>query len=177
MNLKSKNESILYTCIYCGDESEYSIPKLIVHLDINHENITEIDKNELIKDLKQAISKQHKNQEKELVQEKIRQQKRLKAANQAKNLSKFKNDVLKALKDSGIDKKMLGIISSGKNIEKVKRILMFGIKKEFQIYLDDFGIDYYITSKRKKRKKLRKDYFDKTKNSIRTIYTPMGNKK
>lgn len=178
---KKKNEVVIYKCIYCGDESKYSIPKLIAHLDINHEEITETDKNELIRDLKLVISRKHKNEKRELIRQKTKEQNKLKAEIKAQELSEFKSNVLKALADSGIDEKKLEIIKCRKSIEKIKRVLMFGLKKEFQVYLDNFGIDYSVEPKRKngkrRRKKTEKEYFDKTENSIKAIYTPMGNKR
>lgn len=150
---KKKNEIVLYKCIYCGDESKYSIPKLIAHLDINHEEITETDKNELIRDLKLVISRKHKNEKKELIRQKTKEQNKLRAEIKAKELSEFKSNVLKALADSGIDEKKLEIIKCRKSIEKIKRVLMFGLKKEFQVYLDNFGIDYSVEAKRKNGKR------------------------
>ena len=176
---KKRKRILLYKCTYCGDESNYSLPKLITHLDINHKEITETDKKELIKNLNLEISRKNKPEKRELRRQKVKEQNKLKAENKAKELSEFKNKVLEALANSNIDEKKLEIIKSRKNIEKVKRILMFGLKKQFQIHLDNFGIDYKVQPKKRKRrrKKAEKKYFDKTENSIRVIYTPMGNKR
>ncbi|MDM1411128.1 hypothetical protein HX038_10205 [Myroides odoratimimus] len=176
-----KNEVVLYKCIYCGVERKYSIAKLIAHLDINHEGITETDKSELIRDLKLVISSKHKNEKKELIREKTKEQNKLKAEIKEQKLSEFKNNVLNALTDSGIDERKLEIIKSRKTIYKIKRVLMFGLKKEFQVYLDNYGVDYTVEPKNKngkrRRKKIGKEYFDKTENSIKAIYTPIGNKR
>src|SRR5690606_12364842 len=146
----------------------YSEPELITHLNNNHQELNENNKEELIKDLKLSISR-NKSKKKRLFQNQN--------TKKEKELYEFKMKVLKALIGLNIDDKKLEILKNSKNIKKLKRVLKYNLEKKFQIYLDKARIDYHVESKKKDRNLMEKEYFDKTENSIRVIYTPMGNKR
>ena len=175
MSSEEKNNLISYRCIYCGHEDKYSITKFTAHLEMYHKEITQRDKNELIKDLKYTIAKENRK----LQHENNKRLQRIKAQSAAKELDDFKNKILSVLIRSKIDPKTLQVIKSRKSVEKLKRFIKFGLKKEFQLQLDKHSIDYNVPPKKSKRKmkKIQKDYFDKTEKSINVIYTPMGNKR
>lgn len=166
-----KSESIIdYTCIYCGKTENFSRTKLIAHLDIFHDDISELDKQEILKDHKFKVlnkSKLEKRKENKLVEKN-------KIINE---LNDYKETVINTLSSTNIHSRKLELIKSGKSLIKVKKIIS-SLKKEHRLLLSEAGIDFYVEPKKKKRKlKKVKNYYDKTINSIRTIYTPMGNKR
>ena len=182
MNEKSKFKSISYSCIYCGDESKYSLPKLIAHIDIFHNEISKIDKEEIIRDLNLKLLRKKKDDEFKLIKKKVTEFKDKEISQKKKDFFVYKALIIEILNDTQISKNNLDVIKSRKSFKKMKYFLMYGIKKEFHAYLDEAGIDYFVPRKRNKRNKKKcketeKEYFDETKNSIIPIYTPMGNKR
>lgn len=182
MKKKSKYNSISYSCIYCGNESIFSLPKLIAHIDIFHNEISKIDKEEVIRDLNLKLLRKEKDDEFNLIKKKVTEFNENEITQKKKELSVYKSLVVSILDKTHISENDMKLILSRKSIKKLKYFLKYGIKKEFQIYLDEAGIDYYTPrrKKKKKRKKLDntdKEYFDETINSIIPIYTPMGNKR
>lgn len=183
---------IEFRCRLCNESKIYTEPKFIAHLDIQHSNIENYLRTELAYDF--AIEKIKKNIEIKTTELSDLKKSLNKLGHDKKKnvLKEFRNKVLKSLENSDIDSKNLEIINTRKSIQKLKVYLSRGLGKEYRINLENSGIDYKVsptkkkkkikydkTVKSKKKNKLRyeKDYFDKTINSIRPIYTPMGNKR
>jgi len=188
MNRIRISEAIFYKCIYCGEARKYSSEKLFLHLTLNHDHISELDKKELLKDLELKLLRKDKQKGRKLALKKAIENNKVETENKIKELEnkkrtlfEFKKLVVTALEGSYINQKIIETIKSRRNIEKVKMILMFGLKKEFQTYLDKVGIDYFIEPQKKDKKlnrmEIEKEYYDRTQSSVNAIYTPMGNKK
>lgn len=180
--MKNRNQNkitaIDYNCIYCSKSEYYSVVQFSAHLEMVHENISELDKKELLKDLQQKIIIQRKNLKKQKLKKSIIEETLVKTM----FFIEYKNKVLEALKYAPIDQIQIEKIKSRKNIRKLKTYINFNLKNEIKAYLDKAEIDYNLPSKSKnKNTKLKsrefKNFNDETKHSIKIIYTPMGNKR
>ncbi|MFL0079343.1 hypothetical protein [Tenacibaculum maritimum] len=175
-----------FECRVCKEIKDFTEPQFIAHLDIKHSEIENSLRTELICDF--GISKLNKEIEIKTKELSLLKQNLNKLRIERKNtdLKILKDKVLLSLKNSDIDEKSLEIIESRKSVHKLKVYLTRGLNKKFRKNLEDFKIDYFTPlikkkpkSKTTKKKKLKKEkeYHDRTTNSIRPIYTPMGNKR
>ena len=181
-----KQTKFEFECRICKEKKVFTEPQFIAHLDIMHSEIENSLRTELTYDF--GIGKLNKEieiKEKELSLLKQNLNK-LQIERINFDLKILKDKVLLSLKNSDIDEKSLRIIESRKSIQKLKIYLTRGLNKKFRKNLEDFKIDYFTPfikkkpkSKTNKKKKLKKEkeYHDRTTNSIRLIYTPMGNKR
>ena len=172
-----------FECKLCKESSFNYEAKFVAHLDIIHPNIELEFKNDLINEFKiEKLENEIKNKVLELTQLKNELIK-LSPKNENIELKLMKNEVIESLKDTDIDSKSLKIINNRKSIQKLKIYLSRGLRKKYRINLENFGIDYKVPFKKKKKrikkKKMKKEteYFDRTTSSIRPIYTPMGNRR
>lgn len=158
-----KVNSTVYSCIYCSLEKEMTVESFLAHLDTSHRDLSDTNKKELIKDIKRKISLTAKAEEEEVL------------------FNEYKSQIISILQNSGIKETKIEQIRSAKKIQKLKKFLNSTLKQKFKDRLDSAGIDYSVQPKKEKwkKKKVKMDskYCDETLDSIKPIYTPMGNKK
>jgi hypothetical protein len=175
----SNIDSKYYRCIYCGKKLKFSLPHVIAHFDENHPEISENDRQELIKSFRFDQAKLRKSQDKKLLKQKTKNNHCL----QEKHLQQFKDHVLKTLEGNSINPEIINKIKAAPSLKKVKRILKSDLAKMHQICLNNAGIDYNLPKRKRRKKNITNSkmketkFLDKTKKSIYPIYTPMGNKR
>jgi len=181
-----KHQKIEFECRLCKETNSFTEPKFIAHLDIEHSDIKNNLRTGLVYDFN--IEKLRNEIEIKLIELTELKKNLNELRNGKKNieLNELKIKVLKSLENTDIDSNSLEIINTRKSIHKLKVYLYRGLKKKYRVNLENFGIDYKVPltkikkkPKNDKKKKLKKEkqYYDKTTSSVRTIYTPMGNKR
>jgi len=162
-----------FQCPICNKTYFFSLENLFTHIEIFHNEISEMQKRDILN--KFNI---------ELLANKFKVNKKNFIKNKQNELEKFKKKVLKSLENSSINEIEIRTIKRKKSFYKLKAYLYRGLRKELRIYLDNANINYKVPIKKrikkkksKKKIKTEKEFFDKTLNSIRLIYTPMGNKR
>lgn len=171
-------DRILYKCIHCKVEQKFNLASYAAHLDFSHSNLKETDKSELLKDLKTKISRYNVKQKRRAEKKKKAKKHKLTKEGKEAELNEFKEKIFLILEKTDINPKMIELIKSRNKIEKIKRILNSSIKEEYKNKIKDAEIDIYVSPKKKNKKKPQnKNFNDKSKNYLKLIYTPMGNKR
>ncbi|WP_313115404.1 hypothetical protein [Aequorivita sediminis] len=179
-----KKNLIEFLCPICEKNKSHTKSMFIAHIDIQHSDIERKNKEDIICDYDiNYLTNKITNTETELINLK-KELNKLKLDKKKTELNELRNKVLAILEPLGIDDKSLKVINTRKSIQKLKVYLSRGINKKYRIYLDEHKIDYQIplikkkkNFKKKTKLKKEKDYFDRTSNSVRAIYTPMGNRR
>jgi len=144
---KKQNQISEYKCIYCGETDDFTLLKLLVHLDMFHDNISEIDKQEIIKDFKL------KNRIKPNL---LKEEKVIKNIQKEDiNFNDLKKNALDSLNKVNIDSKIIKLIKSKNSLLKLQNYLS-SLKKEYREILLKDGVSFKrvkTTSNSKKKSK------------------------
>jgi hypothetical protein len=147
-SIKKKQKQITeYKCIYCGETDDFTLLKLLVHLDMFHDNISEIDKQEIIKDFKLKNGIKPNLLKKEKVIKNIQKD--------DINFNDLKKNALNSLSKVNIDPKIIKLIKSKNSLLKLQNYLS-SLKKEYKEILLKDGVSFKrvkTTSNNKKKSK------------------------
>lgn len=182
-----KINSIKYECAKCGIVTSFNIKNFISHLDEYHSDLLKEEHSKLITDLSFKISQFNVENERKLEKLHLQKQKEFKKDKiklllkrkfeKEKELKEFKKSVFQALENTILNAKLVKQLNSIKTIDVLKNCIMTKFKKEHHTALSTAGIDYIIKKKKRKLKDTKVKINDKVLNSIKPIYTPMGNKR
>ncbi|MCH4824575.1 hypothetical protein ML462_15485 [Gramella lutea] len=170
-----KVKQIIYKCIYCEFERKVTAASYLAHLDMEHPELSNIDKDELIRDVQNKISRCDIGEKKRIEEKQVKRSRRI-------DLNEYKERLLNGLENVCLKDADLKAIESAKDLYELKEFINSNLKSQYKKELDEAGIDYYINlikvkseSKTEQNKNL--EFYDTTTASVKPIYTPMGNKK